>query len=276
MRRAERPTRGEVALAAEAAHAVDPRHLERLVARRAAAGSTAAAARASSCREPGGPHSSRWWRARGGDRQRLDRRGMAAHVAEIGRRHASAACAPRTAAGADLAAQRRREPGEVRDAEHLEPVDERRLARRARAARRARPARAGRAPSAATSVPGRRGPRRSATARRRPRGARARRSGSRPRRRGSRRRSRGRSRRRPCAGGPGARLTVIRRCGNSKPELRIAALTRSRDSATDAVAEPDDGERRKPAAQVGLDDDGPGVESVEREGGDAGEHERRR
>ena len=40
---------------------------------------------------------------------------------------------------------------------------------------------------------------------------------------------------------PGARLTVIRRWGNSKPALRIAALTRSRDSVDRAV-----GEARRP------------------------------
>ena len=36
----------------------------------------------------------------------------------------------------------------------------------------------------------------------------------------------------------GARLTVIRRCGNSKPELRIAARTRSRASRTAVSASP--------------------------------------
>ena len=52
-------------------------------------------------------------------------------------------------------------------------------------------------------------------------------------------------------------------------DRRLDALARLGHGA---IAEPDDGEGRQPAAQVGLDDDRPGVESVEREGRDAGEH----
>ena len=36
----------------------------------------------------------------------------------------------------------------------------------------------------------------------------------------------------------GARETVMRRCGNSKPELRMAALTRSRASCTAVSGKP--------------------------------------
>ena len=59
----------------------------------------------------------------------------------------------------------------------------------------------------------------------------------------------------------GARLTVTRRAGNSKPEFRTAARTRSRASRTAAVAEPDDREARQPGPQVDLDGDAAGVDA---------------
>ena len=55
----------------------------------------------------------------------------------------------------------------------------------------------------------------------------------------------------------GARLTMMRRCGNSKPEFASAARTRSRASRTARVAEPDDRERRQAGAEVDLDGDPP-------------------
>ena len=271
MRRAERAPRGEVAVAAE------PRTLWIRVtssaSSRASGGRIDGSRRASIVLpEPGGPLEQQVMAARGGDRQRLDRRGMAAYVAEIGRRDASPGVAPRTAAGADLAAQRRREPGEVRDAEHLDAVDERRLG--GALERHDEPAQ----PEPARALCGDERPRAGAdlAAQRQlaeDREALERSAGIAP---SAARIAQAIARSKPAPAlrrYAGARLTVIRRCGNSKPELRIAALTRSRDSATDAVAESDDGERRKPAAQVGLDDDRPGVESVEREGRDAGEHD---
>ena len=64
---------------------------------------------------------------------------------------------------------------------------------------------------------------------------------------------------------PGARLAVMRRAGNSYPELRIAACTRSRASRTAVIGEPDDRERRQARADVDLDGDVPGLQSLDRE-----------
>ena len=66
---------------------------------------------------------------------------------------------------------------------------------------------------------------------------------------------------------------MIRLDGNSNSELRIAEWMRSRDSRTAVSARPDDRERRQPRADVDLDPDLARVDPVDRERGDAGEHE---
>ena len=116
--------------------------------------------------------------------------------------------------------------------------------------------------------------RRRARARRRPRGARAPRAGIWPLAASTptaiARSNPGPTLRR-CAG---ARLTVMRRAGNSKPEFRIAARTRSRASRTARSASPTIVKAGRPGADVDLDGDEARVEAVDGEGGDAGEHGR--
>ena len=66
----------------------------------------------------------------------------------------------------------------------------------------------------------------------------------------------------------------MRRAGNSKPELRIAARTRSRASRTAASASPTMRNVGQPRPDVDLDPDGPRIDAVDGERGDASEHER--
>ena len=91
------------------------------------------------------------------------------------------------------------------------------------------------------------------------------------RRRASRPRAEGRSPGPTLRRYAGARLTVIRRCGNSKPEFddrRPHPLARL---AHRLVGEPHDRERRQPGADVGLDPHPPRSTPVEREGDHARE-----
>ena len=177
--------------------------------------------------------------ARGGDRQRLDRRRVAADVAQIGRRHVRGALVATGGRWRALAAQRRRRAR--RDCAmptHLDAVDERRLARalerhdepvEPQPAARPRPRRASRAGAHLAAQ------RQLAEDRH---GARALGAGSAP---SAARIAQAIARSKPAPAlrrWAGARLTVTRRCGNSKPELRIAALTRSRASVTARSARP--------------------------------------
>ena len=220
----------------------DPRDLDRLARGRAAAGSRAAAAPPSTCRRPAGRPSSMLWppaaatssarrstgwprrSARSGSRagavrrRRSRRRGRHLATAERAPRArpsdaigAAPRSPPTSAASARVGGRRRRSPRPPRP--------------RAASAIASAP-RTGRTPPSSASSPA------SASAVEQPRRAAAR------RRRGSRRRSRGRSPGPALRRSAGARLTVIRCSGNSKPELTIAARTRSRDSRTAASGRP--------------------------------------
>ena len=70
----------------------------------------------------------------------------------------------------------------------------------------------------------------------------------------------------------GARLTVMRRDGNSKDELTIAARTRSLLSCTDGVRKADHAERGSRGDDVGLHHDRLALQAAERLTGDAREH----
>ena len=70
----------------------------------------------------------------------------------------------------------------------------------------------------------------------------------------------------------GARFTVTRCGGNSKPEFRIALRTRSRLSRTLASGSPTIVKRRKAERDVDLDLDGAGVDPEDGGGAHAGEH----
>ena len=157
VRRAERPRLDEPAARVQAGDRVDARDLDRLAARRAAAGSTAPAARASSCRCPAG---------RGGTgcgRPPRRRRSRAAARRGRGRRPCPAA---RAAAGSsrlrDGLGQRRHlgAPGEdvghlVQrvDRDDLDALDQRRLARPRGRDDDPRAARARAVPCATASAP---------------------------------------------------------------------------------------------------------------------------
>ena len=225
---------------------------------------------------PGGPESSRLCAAGGSDGQRLDDVGVAADVGEVEVARRGGASARSSPVGRRRALAAAQDLGHLREAagpEHVEPVDERGLERPLRAGRRgpSSPARAAalrhgeRAAARAHLAPERR-------ARRRPRSARARRAGCWP---PTARIAQAMARSKP---GPalridaGARLTVTRLSGNSKPELRIAARTRSRASRTARSARPTIVKFGQAGAHVDLDRDAPRVESVDGEGGDAGEH----
>ena len=72
----------------------------------------------------------------------------------------------------------------------------------------------------------------------------------------------------------GARLTVTRCGGNSKPELRIALRTRSRLSRTLASGRPTIAERRQAERDVDLDLHRAGLDPEDRRRAHAGEHAR--
>ena len=58
---------------------------------------------------------------------------------------------------------------------------------------------------------------------------------------------------------------MIRRCGNSNPELTSAARTRSRDSRTAASGRPTIANEGRPDADVDLDPDLPRLDPEDRE-----------
>ena len=91
-------------------------------------------------------------------------------------------------------------------------------------------------------------------------------------RRGSPPRSRARSPGPALRRSAGARLTVIRFCGNSKPELTIAARTRSRDSRTAASGRPTTANDGRPRADVDLDPHLVRLDADDRERADGGGH----
>ena len=144
----------------------------------------------------------------------------------------------------------------------------------ARARRRARRDLRGVRPRRPRARPGRRVPRRSATARRRRPSGRAASAehcplaASRPTASAA---SKPGPTLRRCAG---ARFAVMRRAGNSKPELRIAACTRSRASRTAASASPTTRKVGSPGRMSTSTHTGRGSMPVDGERGDAGEHER--
>ena len=113
----------------------------------------------------------------------------------------------------------------------------------------------------------------SARARRRPRSLRSARPRAGRRRRASRRRAPGRTPAPLLRRYAGARLTVIRLPGNSKPEFVSAARTRSRASRTALSARPTIVNVGRPCADVDLDPHAPRLDPVDREGDDAGDHE---
>ena len=129
----------------------------------------------------------------------------------------SAPARARVSTGHDLDAARPATPRRVR-ARHDEPAHP---ARRGGVRHRDR-------------APHRAAPSRRAPARRRTRGVASARPAPGPRRPAARRRARGRTPGPALRRSAGARFTVMRRSGNSKPELTSAARTRSRDSCTAA------------------------------------------
>ena len=72
----------------------------------------------------------------------------------------------------------------------------------------------------------------------------------------------------------GARLTVIRWAGNSKPELRIALRTRSRLSRTPTSGRPTMREPRHPERDIHLDVDRAGIDAEHGRRPQAREHDR--
>ena len=190
---------------------------------------------------PGGPLSSRLWPPAAAIVQRAERARVAADVGEVHRRRASGpAGAPAPAARASASphptAAPRPRPG--RGAEDLQAVDERRLGRVL--ARDDEPGQAG--PRGAlgdrqhAAAPA--GPRRRARARRRRRCRSRASAGSRPAA-ASTPQAMARSKPGPALRrAAGARLTVRRFSGNSKPEFSTAARTRSRASRTARSASP--------------------------------------
>ena len=210
--------------------------------------------------------------ARRRDLERAPQPGLAAQVGEIG--HRGAHRAPFAGGAAATAPPRRRAPAAARDARPgspgrrrpARPPPRRRQRRRSPERLRAgtpRPSPWSRAPAGSS---------RRARARRRAR-----------RRRGHRREAGpvaastaaaiARSKPGPALRrSAGARLAVIRCCGNSKPELASAARTRSRDSRTAASGRPDQRERRQPRAHIGLDPDLARVDAEQGEGAGDREH----
>ena len=244
----------------------------------AAAGSTAGAARASSCRCPGGPLSSRLCPPAAAMRQRGDDVGVAPHVGEVG----VGAPGPRGArapSGGAVALPAAQDRGDLARA-MLAPSDVQpatsAASARARAGRGAARGPLARAPSATASAPrhGRSSPpsdsspntasRSSASAGTWPPAARMRaRDREVEARAGLAQRGR-----REVDGDPLAR-ELEARVEDRRPDP-LAGL------AHGAVGESDDGEARQARADVDLDGDLARVEAVDGEGGDAGEHGRPR
>ena len=239
----------EPAAAVQAGDAVDARDLDRLARASAAAGATGSrrasivlpvpgrAVQEAGCgrrpRRPRAPGSARCGRGRRRGRARRGRRTPAARRRSGG-------------IGAGLARRRAGPPPPPAGARRRAPRagDERRLARAvARDARAAR-ARARRAPSAIASAP-RTGAhaRRRATARRRPRSPSSASASSWPLAASTATAS-GRSKPGPTLRRyAGARLIVMRSCGNSKPEFDERGADALARLAHGLVGEPDDGER---------------------------------
>ena len=262
--------------------AVDARDLERLRRASAAAGSTAAAGRASSCPCPGGPREQQVVAARRGDRQRRERRrrGRGRRRGRARRRGpARAPRAPRRGGGAAPSPPRRiaATSRSVPRAGDVEPVDERRLRARARAGTTS-PSSPARARALGHRERAAAGPQLAAErelAEDRA-GARARSAGTWPLA------ARIAAGDREVEARPG--LAQVRRRevdgdaprGNSKPELRIAAWTRSRASRTarspsPTMVKPAGRRARRPRRVTGR-----GSRPSMREGGDTGEHGRPR
>ena len=220
----------------------DDRDREGGLRRRAAAAGPGSSAPAGSCPTPGGPISSSPWPPARAISSAAPRLGLAADLGRGPgtRPSGDATLAAAGSVGAARAGRRSTEidPRRRRSAlpagawrpDELDRLGERlerrrprrrstsaRLAdRRDRRRRRGGP-RAGPARRPSAGRPGPAAPRRRATARRSAPIAAAAPAGPAPTRAGSRRPSPGRARRRPCAGPPGARLTVIRRGGWTKP-----------------------------------------------------------
>ena len=280
VRRAERPLGDQPGAAAAPGDAVDARDLDRLRRASAAAGSTAGAARASSC-----PCRAARRAAGCGRRRRRSRAPRSTSVWP--RTSARSSCARgrrrggRLGVGAGGGAARRRAGSPTTSREVLD--------RRPRRARRPAPPRA-RAARGTTSP---RSPRARGALGDRERAA-ARPQLAAERRARRRRRSASsalgrdlppaaRTARRRCARskpGPalrrsaGARLTVMRSQRELEAELRSAARTRSRASRTARSARPTIVKPAGPARMSTSTVTRRGVEAVDREGGDAGEHRR--
>ena len=208
------------------------------------------------------------------DLERQHRRGVAAHVGQVGLvgRVAAADRARRAAAAAARPSRpRRRRAGST--------------PRRSRARRRAPPpaprsrgtisrcrpgaARALRRPPAR---PASRAARRSATARRRPRRQRSASAGTWPLAASTPSASAASNPGPTLRRNAGARLAVIRVCGNSKPEFRIAARTRSRDSRTAVSPSPTIVNAGQARTDVDLDPHLARIDPVDRERRQASEH----
>ena len=264
---------------AEARGAVDLGDLERLV--EATSGGRIAG-------QPAGQH--RLARSRRADHQQvvaagrgdLERAlgvGVPADVAEleVGRRRAGSPLALGRRLGRPLAAQQATIRLEVGHRQHLEPATPAQPPRRSPRGR-----------SGARSRPGARPDREGQRAAHRPQPA-AQRELAAQRVRASRslrhlagrgqqadRDAPGRSSRRACARARARGWPPAAAGGNSSPEFRTAARTRSRDSRTARSARPTSVKVGKPAARVDLDGDLAAADPVEGEGGDAGEHGRQR
>ena len=178
--------------------------------------------------------------ARGGDLERRDQPVVAADVREVQLRGRLALLRRRLRRRRrlGLAAQEVDRLLEVRGAEHRELGDQRGLGARRRAGRAAAAGRAARALGDRQRAADRPAARRSATARRRPRSPRRSSGASWPPATSSATAS-GRSKPGPILRrSAGARLTVMRPPGNTKPEFTSAARTRSRASRTALSASP--------------------------------------
>ena len=251
VRRPERALRGRGRSCARPQTLGDPGHLERLVAARAAAAARAAGAPPGSCRRRAGPTSAGCDRPRRRSRARRRSTGWprrSARSGQLGGRSAPAAGAgaaarsapsPSPAAGRDCSSGEHLEasrPAPPRAASPGQPRSPACPSARGRLGHRQRARRPG-------------GSSRPARARRPARAARARRAAA-GRRRPSSAAAIARSNPGPALGrSAGARLAVIRCCGNLNPELtraRAHPLPRLPDRG---VREPDDREARQPAAR---------------------------
>ena len=245
----------------------------------AAGGSTAGAAPPSTCRCPAGPTISTLWPPAAATSSARSQRVVAAQLARSPRSPSGGAASSAAASTGGrgrrlLAGQEPHELEQRLDRRDLEPVDQRRLGRvRARHHERRAAGRARRLRhhdrAAHRAAPSRR-----ARARRTARTTRAARCAPGPTR-PARAAASARSKPGPAfLRSAGARFTVIRRSGNSKPELSSAARTRSRDSCTAASGRPTIVNAGRPGVDVRLDGDGHAVDSEQREGEGAGEHRR--